>query len=348
MSRVAPWMWTPVAQDLRFARGHHSCTPVGGRLYLYGGVKSSDPAAPPLEDIVIFDPEKNAAESVPGGAGVFRRSHHDGVVLGDRWLCVVGGWDGSRRLSSVFSYDTETGEWAPWAEEPHSIPPAGLSAHTCTKVSEQELCVVGREGGVRTQRRYASVYTLRVNASAKTYSYKEEEPHTASRSGHCAALLWAHPGRRDGRSLYVFGGRESEAADWIGHWKTGKVKDDPSPSPRLSEQLSHLVSSGKAKREAPRSLRHHSCSVVGPFLVVFGGESLSRSRDAVCGDLYICDTRCTPMSWFRFPGSDPLHRRVAHRTCLLNDRLYLVGGFGADGRTPCREIFVLDVYEEQK
>ncbi|XP_056401494.1 kelch domain-containing protein 9 isoform X2 [Hyla sarda] len=178
--------------------------------------------------------------------------------------------------------------------------------------------------------------------------YKEEEPHTASRSGHCAALLWAHPGRRDGRSLYVFGGRESEAADWIGHWKTGKVKDDPSPSPRLSEQLSHLVSSGKAKREAPRSLRHHSCSVVGPFLVVFGGESLSRSRDAVCGDLYICDTRCTPMSWFRFPGSDPLHRRVAHRTCLLNDRLYLVGGFGADGRTPCREIFVLDVYEEQK
>ncbi|XP_069805926.1 kelch domain-containing protein 9 isoform X2 [Dendropsophus ebraccatus] len=342
MSRIALWKWTPVAQDLRFARAYHTCTPIGDKLYLYGGVKSGDPTACPSDDIVTFDPKQNVALS--GADGGLFRSHHEAVALGNRWLCVVGGWDGSRRLSTVFSYDIDTGEWASWAEEPPSNPPVGLSSHTCTKVSEQELCVVGREGGLRTQRRYASVYNLRVNASAKTYRYREEESHTASRSGHCAALLGACAhGRRNGRSLYVFGGRESATADWVGHWMAGKVQEDLAPSPRLSEQLSLLVASENAKREAPKSLRHHSCSVIGPFLVAFGGESIGRSRNAVCGDLYICDTRCTPVSWFRFPGSDSLQRRVGHRTCLLGDCLYLVGGFGADGRTLCPEICVLDI-----
>lgn len=338
MSRDVPWTWTPVAEDPRFARAYHTCTAIRGKLYLYGGVKSGDPKEPPLDDIVTFDPEQKAAES-GARSGLFR-SHHDAAALGDQYLCVVGGWDGSRRLSTVCSYDTEAGEWAPWAEERPSNPPAGLSSHTCTKISDRELCVVGREGGLRTQRRYASVYTLRVNTSAKTYRYKEEEWRTASRSGHTAALLQTD-GRRDGWSLHVFGGRESAAVDVVGHWKAGKIQE--APGPRLLEQLSRLVASGKSGGDAPKSLRHHSCSVIGPFLVVYGGETLGRSRDAVCSDLYICDTRCTPRRWFRFPGSDPLHKRVGHRTCLLSDRLYLVGGCGADGRTPCPQISALDV-----
>ncbi|XP_075700116.1 kelch domain-containing protein 9 isoform X2 [Rhinoderma darwinii] len=343
MMSGSPWTWTPVAQDQRFARAHHTCTPIGGKLYLCGGLISGNSREAPLDDIVTFDPEKEGAES---GArrGVFRRSHHEAVALDNKWLCVVGGWDGSRRLSSVFSYDTETGAWASWAEERSSHPPAGLSSHTCTKISDRELCVVGREGGLRTQRRYASVYTLQVNASANTYRYKESGSRTASRSGHSAALLRADTtrGTRDGWSLRVFGGRESAPVDVVGHWKKEQVQEDVAPCPRLLEQLSQLVAATKAKHEAPKSLRHHSCSVIGPFLVVFGGEALGRSRDAVCNDLHIGDTRCTPMSWFCFPGSDPRHKRVGHRTCLLTDRLYLTGGFGPDGRTPCPEISVLD------
>ncbi|KAM4013810.1 kelch domain-containing protein 9 isoform 2-T2 [Anomaloglossus baeobatrachus] len=338
------WTWTPVAHDKRFARAHHTCTPIQGRLYVYGGVKSADPKDPPLNDIVTFDPEQTAAKS-GARSGPFRRSHHDAAVLNNRWLCVVGGWDGARRLSTVCSYDTQTEEWASWAEEPSSNPPAGLSSHTCTKASDRELCVVGREGGLRTQRRYASVYTLHVNASAKTYRYKEEESRTASRSGHAATFLQSGIRHLTGRawSLFVFGGREAAAGDLVGKWEAGKIQEDASPDSRLSEQLSQLVASDKAKSEAPRSLRYHSCSAIGPFLVVYGGETFTRSRDAICNDLYICDTRCTPMSWFRFPGSDPLQKRVGHRTCLLNGRLYLVGGFGADGRTLCPEISVLHI-----
>ncbi|KAM3919067.1 kelch domain-containing protein 9 [Leptodactylus fuscus] len=338
------WTWTPVAQDLLFARAYHTCTPIGGKLYLYGGMKSADPKEPPLDDIVTFDPEQNAVETVTHGG--LSRSHHDAVVLGDKWLCVVGGWDGSQRLSSVLGYDTETRILTSWAEKRPSNPPAGLSSHTCTKISDRELCVVGREGGLRTQRRYASVYTLQVDTSARTYQYKENESRTASRSGHSAVLLQS--GRRDGWSLYVFGGRELTTVDLVGHWKAGKIQEDTTPCPRLSERLSRLVASEKAKQEAPKSLRHHSCSVIGPFLVVFGGETLGRSRDSVCNDLYVCDTRRAPISWFRFPGSDPLHKRVGHRTCLLNDNLYLVGGFGGDGKTPCPKISRLDFLEVEQ
>ncbi|KAG9466935.1 hypothetical protein GDO78_015856 [Eleutherodactylus coqui] len=325
MSGGVLWTWTPVAEDPQFARAYHTCTPIRGKLYLYGGVKSSDPKEPPLDSIATFDPENMAQSGTHGG--LFRRSHHDAVALSDKWL-----------------YDTETEQWASWAEEQRSHPPAGLSSHTCTKISDHELCVVGREGGLRTQRRYASVYTLRVNASAKTYRYREEEWRTASRSGHSAVLLQsdiAH-GTRDNCSLYVFGGRESSAVDLVGSWKAGRTQENTAPSSRLVEQLCQLVASVKAVHEAPKNLRHHSCSAIGPFLVVFGGETLSKSRDAICNELYVCDTRCTPMSWFRFPRSDPLHKRVGHRTVLLNDRLYLVGGFGVDGRTPCPEISVLD------
>ncbi|XP_053575799.1 kelch domain-containing protein 9 [Bombina bombina] len=337
------WTWKKVSEDELFARAYHTCTPARGKLYLFGGVKSGEPKDTPLGDVVMFDPEQKSVESTVQES-MFRRSHHDTVLLGERWLCVVGGWDGSKRVSSLFSYDTDRGEWALWTEGPTNNPPVGLSSHTCTKISDYELRVVGREGGLRTQRRYASVYTLRVNPSTKTYWYKEEESRTASRSGHSAVLLKsnAKAGNKGGYSLYVFGGRESAAIDCAGQWTTDKIHVSTVHSPRLIEQLSKLVSTVGVTQEAPKSLRHHSCTLIGPFVVVYGGEILTKNRDAVCNDLYIYDKRCSPPIWFHFSSSDRQHKRVGHQTCLLNDHLYLVGGFGSDGKTPCPEICVLD------
>ncbi|KAE8588848.1 hypothetical protein XENTR_v10022776 [Xenopus tropicalis] len=338
------WTWNPVAQNDLFARAFHTCTAIRDKLYIYGGVKSGEPKEPPLGDMVLLDPEQELAQAVSVESG-FRRSHHDGALLGDRWLCVAGGWDGTRRVSSVFSYDSVEGEWALWAEGPTNNPPVGLSSHTCTKISDYELRVIGREGGSRTQRRYASVYSLRVNPSTRTYWYKEEVSRTASRSGHSATLLPTDTkqGKKGGYSLYVFGGRDSAAIDIAGEWSKEKIHVSATPCPRLTEQLARLVATEGAARSAPKSLRHQSCAVIGPFLVVYGGETLTKSRDAVCNDLYIYDTRTSPRCWSHFPGSERQHKRVGHRICLLNDRLYLVGGFGADGKTPCPEICTLDI-----
>ncbi|KAF5918325.1 hypothetical protein HPG69_006108 [Diceros bicornis minor] len=357
------WTWRPVAGDALLARAFHSCTELRGRFYLVGGVLAGG-AREPSSDTVVFDPAAGLAVRV-GARGGPRRSHHDAVPVGGRWLCVVGGWDGSRRLATVAALDTERGVWEAWTAASGNCPPAGLSSHTCTRLSDRELRVAGREGGTRTQRRYGSIYTLRLDPRAHTYCYKEEGCHTVSRSGHCAALLQT-PGPHPSHQLLLFGGCNSAEPEVAGHWSHGKIKggkgaelvmpkslqtipsfspkEEPPVAPHLMEQLARLVSSGQGSRQGPQGLRHHSCSVVGPFAVLFGGETLTRARDTICNDLYIYDTRKSPSLWFHFPCADRGLKRVGHRTCLWNDQLYLVGGFGEDGRTASPQVCILDLF----
>ncbi|XP_072500102.1 kelch domain-containing protein 9 [Notamacropus eugenii] len=334
------WAWRRVARDPLLARAFHSCTVLRDRFYVVGGLSCGD-AREPRGDAVTFDPGAGQVERA-GGPGGPRRSHHDAVALGGRWVCVVGGWDGSRRVAAVVALDAERGTWEAWSEAPGSGAPAGLSSHTCTRLSDRELRVAGREGGTRTQRRYGSVYTLRVDPAARTYSYREEGGHTASRSGHCAALLRIG-GPHSGHQLLLFGGCNSPEPEVAGRWGRGHIQEEPIIASRLTERLSQLVSKEQGSQEGPRGLRHHSCSVVGPFAVLFGGETLTRARDTVCNDLYIYDTRKSTQRWFHFPCADRSMKRVGHRTCLWNDQLYLVGGFGEDGRTASPDVYTLEL-----
>nr|XP_023409954.1 kelch domain-containing protein 9 isoform X2 [Loxodonta africana] len=215
------WAWRPVARDALLARAFHSCTELRGRFYLVGGLRAGG-AKDPSSDTVAFDPAGGQAVKVEARGGP-RRSHHDAAPVGGRWLCVVGGWDGSRRVASVAALDAERGVWEAWTAAPGNCPPAGLSSHTCTRLSDRELRVAGREGGTRTQRRYGSLYTLKLDPSARTYCYKEEGCHTASRSGHCAALLQT-PGPHPGHQLLLFGGCNSAEPEVAGHWSYGKIK----------------------------------------------------------------------------------------------------------------------------
>ncbi|XP_055993740.1 kelch domain-containing protein 9 [Sorex fumeus] len=341
MAGARGWTWRPVARDPLLARGFHSCTELQGRFYLVGGLLAGG-SRQPSADTVVFDPRGRRAVRLGAGDGP-GRSHHDAVAVGGRWLCVVGGWDGAHRLATVAALDTESEHWEAWAAAPGGYSPAGLSGHTCTRVSERELRVVGREGGTRTQRRFGSVFTLRLDPDARAYSYTEESYRTTSRSGHCAALLQT-PGPRPGHQLLIVGGCISPESEVAGHWSWGKIKLEPPAAPCLTEQLARLVSGAQGALQGPRGLRHHSCTVVGPFAVIFGGETLTRARDTVCDDLYVLDARRVPPCWFRFPCAEPGMKRLGHRTCLWGDQLYLVGGFGADGRTASPEVCVLDLF----
>ncbi|XP_004613960.3 kelch domain-containing protein 9 [Sorex araneus] len=341
MAGAGGWTWRPVLRDALLARGFHSCTELRGSFYVVGGLLAGG-SLQPSADTVVFDPVGGRAErlNTRDGPG---RSHHEAVAVGGRWLCVVGGWDGAQRLATVAALDTEHERWEAWAAAPGSRVPAGLSSHTCTRVSERELRVVGREGGTRTQRRYGSVFTLRLDPDARAYSYTEESYRTASRSGHCAALLQT-PGPHPGHQLLIVGGCLSPESEVAGHWSWGKIKEEPPAAPRLTEELARLVSGRQGTLHGPKGLRHHSCTVVGPFAVIFGGETLTRARDTVCNDLYVLDARRVPPRWFRFPCAEPGLKRLGHRTCLWGDQLYLVGGLGADGRPASPEVCVLDLF----
>lgn len=168
-ARGSAWTWRPVARDVLLARAFHSCTELQGRFYLVGGLLEGG-ARIPSSDTVVFDPAGGQAVRLPA-RGSPLRSHHDAALVGGRWLCVVGGWDGSRRLATVTALDTESGVWEVWTANPDSCPPVGLSSHTCTRLSDGELRVAGREGGIRTQRRYGSIYTLKLDHRTRTYWY---------------------------------------------------------------------------------------------------------------------------------------------------------------------------------
>lgn len=167
MATARGWTWRPVARDALLARGFHSCTELRGRFYLVGGLLAGD-SLQPSTDTVVFDPVGGQAARLGAGGGP-GRSHHAAAAVGGRWLCVVGGWDGARRLATVAALDTEREHWEAWAAAPGSCAPAGLSGHTCTRVTEHELRVVGREGGTRTQRRFGGVFTLQLDPRARTY-----------------------------------------------------------------------------------------------------------------------------------------------------------------------------------
>lgn len=136
-ARGSGWTWRPVAQDPLLARAFHSCTELRGRFYLVGGLLAGG-AREPSSETVVFDPAGGQAVRVAARGGP-RRSHHDAAPVGGRWLCVVGGWDGSHRSATVTALDTDRGVWEAWTAGSGSCPPPA-SVVTPVPESPTESC----------------------------------------------------------------------------------------------------------------------------------------------------------------------------------------------------------------
>ncbi|XP_059092206.1 kelch domain-containing protein 9-like [Tigriopus californicus] len=142
------------------------------------------------------------------------RSHHAGALLSqDRWV-LVGGWDGRGRVRDVHMLDLNTITWSSYAlwtgpppiNGPNCVPcepPVGLSGHSVTRINDQCLLVIGREGGIKTQRRFTSIFYLWLDHAHRTYFYAEGGLNVDSRSGHSAWGL-------SRSELCLFGGRRSD------------------------------------------------------------------------------------------------------------------------------------------
>ncbi|XP_072423731.1 kelch domain-containing protein 9-like, partial [Chiloscyllium punctatum] len=335
------WAWKRAGASEALARAFHSANLVGGRLVVFGGARSANPRDPPLSDLLVLEPSGLRVERVVTGGPP--RSHHGAVGLHDRWLVAVGGWDGRRRQADVHSFDLAPGGgWRALSQAPGSQPPpVGLSGHTCTKLSDREVLVLGREGGIHTQRRFASIFSLHIDVHSHRYWYKECESRTASRSGH-TAILTKVPGRTTGGyQLLVFGGRNSAKIEPVRIWTEGEVRPEQTHAPGLVGHLHSLVTSGTAAVRSPAALRHHSMTLVGPFAVLYGGECFNKTIDTVCNDLFIYDTRSPGGMWYHVSSSDPEMKRFGHRVVVLGDRLCLTGGRGRDGRSCSPQIYTL-------
>ena len=72
-------------------------------------------------------------------------SHHCAVAIDDRYMLLIGGWNGRLRTPDVWAYDAQEDRWLPMKTS--GFPEGGgLSSHTATMLSSTEVCKGGRGG----------------------------------------------------------------------------------------------------------------------------------------------------------------------------------------------------------
>ena len=310
----------------------HSCSVVQNRFYIFGGL---DDRKCVQNGLFCFDFTCNEwtqihlqrretgpkAERFGRGVRIYeapKLSHHTANVIGERFIVFVGGWTGHKRSSDVYYYDTAENTW--FQIQVKGEIPAGLSSHTSTLVSENELLIIGREGGIRTQRRTGDAFYFNIKSGA----YKEAQIHVSSRSGHTANLIKTHLGKN--YVLFVQGGRKGDNYQLIGSWSKKPESKAALELDKVVDILSKWVPCDSL------SGRQHCVSVElnNRYLFLFGGETWSGVRNNVTNEAYILD--CCKMKWYK--PSDlkaTIPCLTGHTMSIVGDKVYVFGGL-LDGK----------------
>uniref|UniRef100_A0A914UZX4 Uncharacterized protein n=1 Tax=Plectus sambesii TaxID=2011161 RepID=A0A914UZX4_9BILA len=164
---------------------HAAAVAANGRVYLHGGIHVKD-SDNPSSALWRFDPNTDSWTLL--NADGPRLSHHVAFVQDDRFLNFVGGWDGSARTSSVHTFDSKHETWLPMAPASGFPVGGGLSSHSVTPMTGEGALVIGRLGGLRTQRRTSAVLSL-TGDHRRGFRFKVHEIPVASRSGHTAVAV---------------------------------------------------------------------------------------------------------------------------------------------------------------
>ena len=320
--------WKEVMSDSLLSRCHAACVTHEGRVYIHGGLLSLKQSGQPLSSLVCWDPEANTVNKVETGGEAVTRSHHTANLSGDVMI-LTGGWDGKNRTSEVSAFNLKTRKWLNLRHlEELSRPPFGLSGHSCTMIRSSLFCVLGREGGLKIQRRFGDIFLLHVNIDTDnhvgTYYWKEAPVKTKSRSGHTALLA---PSLRFGGDLYglfVFGGRDDESVHKCGQWKAEEVEVQ-SVQAVDNEELYRDI--GTITRDLvpdkPVALRYHSMlSINKRCVIVIGGENF-RSRNNISGRVQVCLFREGAAHWHSL---DTGEGRAAACAVSLASGVFIISG----------------------
>lgn len=310
-------------------RSFHTCSVLGGSLYIFGGITENKTV---LSDMYRYEISSNVWDQVehrvPSGShglvssGFVKGrpctapnvSHHTATVLRDRFILTIGGWNGRKRCADLFCFDTVEQFWFHIPES--GDVPVGLSSHTATVISSKDILIIGREGGVHTQRRFAGAFYLNFALGR----YTEAPFHASSRSGHIASLIPIKASKEN--YLFVFGGRKSGSHELIGSWdKTKSTTECCFSKQQITDLLSKLTVCSE-----PCGRQHSRAIELDPkHLFIFGGETWSGVRENVTNEAFILET--DKMRWFKvaFSGGDA-PKLVGHSMVITADRIFVFGG----------------------
>lgn len=305
--------WDPFAPAGPQVAFHAACV-IRGAMYVHGGVTEKDGKFPSQYlHKLDFNTGMWSQIRVSGSPAL---SHHCAVAIDNRYMLLIGGWNGKQRTADVFAFDAEENRWMPITAV--GFPEGGgLSSHTANLIGSNEILVIGREGSLLTQRRHGSAYLLTGSVLSGRLKYSEYSQSLSSRSGHTANFV--------GTKLYIIGGRSDHLLE---------VSAGYSPPPQCQCSVMKTISDA-AKEGSLKSLPKMPCgrkghvTVPGPnTLLIYGGETFDgRSREPV-GDMIVIHFNQGPQ--FYTLGVSRLGR--AGHVCVATENAIIMHG-GLSGRS---------------
>ena len=258
--------WCEVVTDPLLARCHGVAAVFEGEVYLHGGLSSTRQGGSPLSSLVRWSPANNSLALLDRTGPAL--SHHTANVVGEV-MVLTGGWDGKSRTSQVHAINLKTNQWLQLEHlEKISRPPFGLSGHSSTMIRSSLFCVLGREGGLKIQRKFGDIFLLHLSLDAGggvgTYYWEEAPVKTKSRSGHTAVLAPSLKHGADLYGLFVFGGRDDETIHKCGQWPAGEVEERRENNQELLQDIQRcLISESEVVgRCQPTALRYHTMAAI--------------------------------------------------------------------------------------
>ncbi|XP_062507021.1 kelch domain-containing protein 9-like [Corticium candelabrum] len=298
----------------------HAGSVVRDCFYIHGGVTSRLSSEASFQ-LWKFDFSSLNWSSITS-SGAPNCSHHVAVTQHDRYLILIGGWNGKSRTSDVHVFDCVDETWH--HTRTIGFPEgAGLSSHTATSLRDGNFIVTGREGGLRTQRRAGSTFKLSGDASRRgcSFQYLDTSMGIASRSGHTACPM------TQGR-LALLGGRSDHLLEYL-----VKVPVTIDVHPKIVEKLSCLCTGLRPCPKPPGGRRNHVSVSVGEMVVMHGGETFDGKAKAAVFDVWVMDVRGGGLKWLKVGQGVGDVARAGHVVCVARDNIFIHGGFDESGRT---------------
>ena len=328
ISSSVPYTGTPPC-----SRSFHASAVVGDGIYIHGGLDAENKV---LSSLHRFDtslkiwsvvetnpsrPHKRSSKmpaleacSAPG------LSHHCALAYEHRFILLIGGWNGKKRTSDVFLFDTDDLLWNKIAV--FGDIPVGLSSHTANQVSRNEILIIGREGGVHTHRRSGDAFTL----NPITGEYRQAMYGVDSRSGHTSSLI--RSSCKKGYSIFVYSGRKTgQQYSLVGFWNAKHAIDNTVSSDFAAKLRELMCVSTKVDTPVGRQNCRAIC-VNDEIVLVYGGQ-LWQARDFVTSELFAYD--CKKFSWHRLPTAASLPKLAGFSLDIGSDNLCYAFG-GNDGK----------------
>ncbi len=299
---------------------HASCV-FHNKIYIHGGIDKAG-STNPLNKLWCMDLDATIWNeiTVPNSPAI---SHHACVVAADRYIVYTGGWDGKKRTSEVYIFDTQEQKWSHPVTQ--GFPEgAGLSSHTATLGANGDILLIGREGSLRTQRRHGNAYILTGNLTVLRYI--AFPIGVESRSGHTADII--------GNNLYVIGGRDDKLVEIHSGYKYG------GPESTIMPKLISYAGTLKALPKPPGGRKNHGTASGAGAIFVYGGDTFDgRCREPV-GEMYLMKVKPT-MTWYKL-GVSPLGR-TGHSVSVSGDYIVMHGGEGGKDRRINCDTYILEV-----